>query len=83
MSDENSASDAPSSTQEIEPARPCLRARIAGDYRSFEPQLPASAAAPLLTYSQRGYPPSECRRPARYSQDIARDDVVAVMDCAG
>ena len=34
-----------------------------------------------ITYSQRGYPPSDVPDDARsYSQDIARDDVIAVMD---
>jgi len=57
----------------------------AGDYRSFEPQLRYfSRQHRCVTYSQRGYPPSEVPAdPARYSQDIARDDVVAVMDALG
>ena len=34
-----------------------------------------------VTYSQRGYPPSDVpEEAARYGQDIARDDVLAVMD---
>ena len=34
-----------------------------------------------VTFSQRGYPPSEVPSgPNRYGQDIARDDVIAVMD---
>src|SRR5919109_4114097 len=34
-----------------------------------------------VTFSQRGYPPSDVPRDgARYSQEIARDDVIAVMD---
>ncbi len=37
-----------------------------------------------VTFSQRGYPPSDVPSdPARYSQDIARDDVIAVMDALG
>jgi len=37
-----------------------------------------------VTYSQRGYPPSDVPSdPARYAQDIARDDVIAVMDGLG
>jgi pimeloyl-ACP methyl ester carboxylesterase len=54
----------------------------AGDYRTWEPQLRHFARSHrCVTYSQRGYPPSEVpSEPARYSQDIARDDVVAVMD---
>ena len=54
----------------------------AGDYRSFEPQMRYfSRQHRCVTYSQRGYPPSDVPRDsARYSQDIARDDVIAVMD---
>jgi pimeloyl-ACP methyl ester carboxylesterase len=54
----------------------------AGDYRSWEPQLRYfSRQYRCVTFSQRGYPPSDVPfDPARYSQDIARDDVVAVMD---
>ena len=54
----------------------------AGDYRSFEPQLRYFARQHrCVTYSQRGYPPSDVPTdPARYSQAIARDDVIAVMD---
>ena len=54
----------------------------AGDYRSWEPQMRhLSRQHRCVTYSQRGYPPSDVPGdPARYSQDIARDDVIAVMD---
>jgi pimeloyl-ACP methyl ester carboxylesterase len=54
----------------------------AGDYRSWEPQMRFfSRQHRCVTYSQRGYPPSDVPTdPARYSQDIARDDVLAVMD---
>src|SRR5262245_56574984 len=57
----------------------------AGDYRSWEPQVRHfSRQYRCVTYSQRGYPPSDVPSdPARYSQDIARDDVVAVMDALG
>ncbi len=57
----------------------------AGDYRSFEPQLRYFCRQHrCITYSQRGYPPSDIPSdPARYSQAIARDDVVAVMDALG
>jgi pimeloyl-ACP methyl ester carboxylesterase len=57
----------------------------AGDYRSFEPQLRYfSRQHRCVTYSQRGYPPSDVPAdPARYSQAIARDDVIAVMDALG
>ena len=54
----------------------------AGDYRSWEMQMRFfSRAHRCITYSQRGYPPSDVPSDgAKYSQDIARDDVVAVMD---
>jgi pimeloyl-ACP methyl ester carboxylesterase len=54
----------------------------AGDYRTWEPQMRHfSRSHRCITYSQRGYPPSDVPEDgAKYSQDIARDDVVAVMD---
>jgi pimeloyl-ACP methyl ester carboxylesterase len=54
----------------------------AGDYRSWEPQMQYfSRQHRCVTYSQRGYPPSDIPSdPSHYSQDIARDDVIAVMD---
>jgi len=54
----------------------------AGDWRSFEAQMRYFARAHrCITYSQRGYPPSDVpEQAARYSQDIARDDVIALMD---
>ena len=54
----------------------------AGDYRSWEPQLRYFCRQHrCVTFSQRGYPPSEVPSgPNRYGQDIARDDVIAVMD---
>ena len=54
----------------------------AGDYRTWEPQMRHfSRAHRCVTYSQRGYPPSDVPTDgARYSQDIARDDVIALMD---
>jgi pimeloyl-ACP methyl ester carboxylesterase len=57
----------------------------AGDYRSFEPQLRYFCRQHrCVTYSQRGYPSSDVPTdPARYSQAIARDDVIAVMDALG
>jgi pimeloyl-ACP methyl ester carboxylesterase len=57
----------------------------AGDYRTWEPQLRYFGRAHrCVTYSQRGYPPSDIPRdPERYSQDIARDDVIALMDALG
>jgi pimeloyl-ACP methyl ester carboxylesterase len=57
----------------------------AGDYRSWEPQMRTLGRQHrCVTYSQRGYPPSDVPTdPARYSQDIARDDAIAVMDALG
>jgi len=57
----------------------------AGDYRSWEPQMRYFCRQHrCVTYSQRGYPPSDVPSdPACYSQDIARDDVIAVMDALG
>ena len=54
----------------------------AGDWRTFEPQMRYfSRAHCCVTYSQRGYLPSDVPEDgAKYSQAIARDDVVAVMD---
>ena len=54
----------------------------AGDWRSWEAQVRHfSRAHRCVTYSQRGYPPSDIPKDgARYSQDIARDDVLALMD---
>jgi len=54
----------------------------AGDYRTWEPQMRFfSRSHRCVTYSQRGYPPSEVPTdPKMYGQDIARDDVIAVMD---
>ena len=54
----------------------------AGDFRTWEPQMRYFARAHrCVTFSQRGYPPSDVPEDgARYSQDIFRDDVVALMD---
>ncbi len=54
----------------------------AGDYRTWELQMRYfSRGHRCITYSQRGYPPSDVPGDgARYSQDIARDDVIALMD---
>jgi pimeloyl-ACP methyl ester carboxylesterase len=54
----------------------------AGDYRTWEPQMRYFARSHrCVTYSQRGYPPSDVPSdPEKYSQTIARDDVIAVMD---
>lgn len=54
----------------------------AGDWRSWEPQLrQLSRQYRCITYSQRGYPPSDVPTDAaRYSQDLVRDDVKALLD---
>ena len=54
----------------------------AGDYRSWEAQMRHfSRSHRCVSYSQRGYPPSDVpEQAARYGQDIARDDVIALMD---
>ena len=55
---------------------------FAGDYRSWEGQVRHfSRRYRCITYNARGYPPSEV--PAdfeRYSQQRARDDLLAVLD---
>lgn len=55
---------------------------FAGDYRTWEPQLRHFARSHrCITFSQRGYPPSDVPEDsASYSQEIARDDVIAVLD---
>ena len=57
----------------------------AGDYRSWEPQVRyLSRQYRCISFSARGYPPSDVPlEGARYSQDMARDDVKAVMDHLG
>ncbi len=57
----------------------------AGDWRTWEPQMRHfSRSHRCVTYSQRGYPPSDVPSDgARYGQDIARDDVVALLDALG
>jgi pimeloyl-ACP methyl ester carboxylesterase len=54
----------------------------AGDYRTWEPQMRFfSRAHRCVTYSQRGYPPSDIPdNPDAYSQDRFCDDVIALMD---
>jgi pimeloyl-ACP methyl ester carboxylesterase len=58
---------------------------FAGDYRTWEPQMRQfSRSHRCVTYSQRGYPPSDVPRdPSSYGQDIARSDVIALMDALG
>jgi len=56
---------------------------FAGDHRSFEPQMRHFARRyRCIAYNARGYPPSEVPEAiTSYSQDRARDDIVAVLDC--
>jgi pimeloyl-ACP methyl ester carboxylesterase len=58
---------------------------FAGDYRTWEPQMRAfSRSHRCVTFSARGYPPSDVPDdPSRYGQDVARADVVALMDALG
>ena len=55
---------------------------FAGDSRSWEPQVRyLSRRYRCVTYCARGYPPSDVPDDsAAYSQDRARDDVLAVLD---
>lgn len=55
---------------------------FAGDHRSWEPQVRyLSRYYRCITFSARGYPPSDVPRdPNAYSQQHARDDVIAMMD---
>lgn len=54
----------------------------AGDWRTWEPQMRFfSRAHRCITYSQRGYPPSDVPTdPGKYGQNLTRDDVIALMD---
>ena len=58
---------------------------FAGDYRTWEPQMRHfSRLHRCVTFSARGYPPSDIPvDPERYGQNIARTDVVAIMDELG
>ena len=58
---------------------------FAGDLRSWEPQVRYfSRRYRCVAFNARGYPPSEVPRDqALYSQDIAADDIAAVMNAAG
>ena len=55
---------------------------FAGDLRSWEPQVRfLSRRYRCITYNARGFPPSDVPDGAgAYSQDRARDDVLAVLD---
>src|SRR5579885_477240 len=58
---------------------------FAGDHRSWEPQVRYfSRRYRCITYNARGYPPSDVPEDGeRYSQDRARDDILAVLDGLG
>lgn len=58
---------------------------FAGDMRSWEPQLRYFGRFyRCIAYNARGFPPSDVPEdPALYSQDIATDDIAAVMRAAG
>ena len=58
---------------------------FAGDLRSWEPQLRYFARFyRCIAYNARGFPPSDVPSDASlYSQDIATDDIAAVMRAAG
>lgn len=55
---------------------------FAGDYRSWEPQMRYfSRRYRCIAFNARGYPPSDVpESPERYSQERARDDIIAVLD---
>jgi pimeloyl-ACP methyl ester carboxylesterase len=55
---------------------------FAGDSRSWEPQVRHFARRyRCITYNARGYPPSDVPEDvARYSQQRARDDILAVLE---
>jgi pimeloyl-ACP methyl ester carboxylesterase len=55
---------------------------FAGDLRSFEPQMRHFARRyRCIAFNARGYPPSEVPEAvSSYSQDRARDDILAVLD---
>jgi pimeloyl-ACP methyl ester carboxylesterase len=55
---------------------------FAGDYRTWEPQMRYfSRSHRCVTFSARGYPPSEVPTdPQQYGQQIAVGDVISLMD---
>jgi len=55
---------------------------FAGDFRSWEPQVRHfSRRYRCITFNARGYPPSDVPDdPEMYSQELARDDILAVLD---
>ena len=55
---------------------------FAGDFRSWEPQIRHfSRRYRCITFNARGYPPSDVPNdPETYNQNLARDDILAVLD---
>jgi pimeloyl-ACP methyl ester carboxylesterase len=55
---------------------------FAGDHRSWEPQIRHFARTNrLMAFSARGFLPSDVpQEPDQYSQDRARDDILAILD---
>src|ERR1043166_8983454 len=55
---------------------------FAGDYRAWEPQVRyLSRRYRCIVFNARGYPPSDVPKDANsYSQELARDDIRAVLD---
>lgn len=55
---------------------------FAGDHRSWEPQMRHFGRLyRCITFNARGYPPSDVpANAAQYSQALARDDILAVLD---
>lgn len=57
---------------------------FAGDMRAWEPQMRHFGRRyRCVAYNARGYPPSDVPAEGRYSQDLARDDILAVLDAIG
>lgn len=58
---------------------------FAGDHRSWEPQMRFfSRSHRCVTFAARGYLPSEVpTSPDAYGQDIARADIISIMDALG
>jgi len=53
----------------------------AGDHRAWEPQMRYfSRRYRCITYSARGYPPSDVPGEGAYSQDRARLDILSILD---
>jgi len=57
---------------------------FAGDMRAWEPQMRHFGRRyRCISFNARGYPPSDVPPAGAYSQDLARDDILAVLDAAG